>query len=63
MIEHFSTTHDIEQAKISISKISNTTFAEGPITRRITVTTLADSVTADFTEEGFALLKAILWQY
>lgn len=63
MIEYFTTTHDIDQAKISISKVSSSTFAEGPITRRITVTTIADSVTADFTEEGFALLKAILWQY
>ena len=62
-IEYMKTKHTINDTDFTISKITNTTLAEGPITRRIVITTIADSVTVDFTESGFELFKAIMREY
>jgi hypothetical protein len=62
-IEYMKSVRTINDVTLTFSKITNTTIAEGPITRRIVITTGDDSVTADFTESGFDLLKALIREY
>lgn len=53
--------HTIDGVDITFSKlvptIGDTAY------RRMTITTVAETITVDFTEDGFELLKAIVREY
>lgn len=61
-IEYMKTKHTIDDTDFTISKMQPTTGADFA-TRRLVVTTVADSVEVEFTDAGFGLLKAILREY
>lgn len=61
-IEFMKTKHTIDDTDFTISKTQPTSSLEFA-TRRMVVTTVADSVEMEFTHEGFEMLKAILREY
>lgn len=61
-LEFMKTKHTIDDIDFTIIKIHPTTRLE-LTTRRVVVTTVADSVELEFTHEGFEMLKSILREY
>lgn len=61
-IEYMKTKHTIGDTDFAISKIQPTTGADFA-TRKIVITTVADSVEVEFTSDGFELFKAIIREY
>lgn len=61
-LEFMKTKHTIDDIDFTISKIQPTTGLEFT-TRRVVVTTVADSVELEFTHEGFEMFKAIMREY
>lgn len=61
-IEYMKTKHTIDDTDFTISKMERTTGADFA-TRRLVVTTAADSVEVEFTDAGFEMFKAIMREY
>lgn len=61
-IEYMKSRHTIDDVDYTLSKLQPTAKLEFA-TRKIVVTTVADTVEVEFTPEGFELFKAIIREY
>lgn len=61
-IEYMKSAHTIDDTDFKFVKIQPTTPRE-VATRKLVVTTIADSVEVEFTPQGFELFKAIIREY
>lgn len=61
-IEFMKSRHTIDDIDFTFSKLQPTVMSESS-TRKLVVTTVADSVEIEFTPEGFKLFKAIIGEY
>jgi hypothetical protein len=61
-IEYMKSAHTIDGTDFKLSKLQPTSMSEF-ITRKLVITTIADTVEVEFTPEGFELFKAIISEY
>lgn len=62
MIEYMQTKHTIDGVNFTLSKVQPTSMAD-VASRKLVVTTIADTAEVEFTAEGFELFKAIMREY